>query len=209
MTALKLITLWIVFVAGGVATAQDDRQTSAACGMVVHVLSESPTLDSFPAGFRSQIKKALSKDVAVEAKATGADQDGSDTVPLDKAFHLLKLMSSLPEKQLYVVWWYEQPICGAHGNCSMWLIEVSGSKVRNLVATGDAKNSSRTIGVGWGVGIRNNSMESYPDVMITAHGYRPPPEGGPETELDCRHYSGQKYASIGCPVDCSRLLNDF
>lgn len=209
LTTMKLISFCLLAIAICSVSAQDDRQTSAACGMVVHVLPESSTLGSFSARFRSQVKRALSKDIAAEEKITGVDQDGSDTVPLDKALHLLRLTSSVPDKQLYVVWWYEQAICGAHGNCAMWLIEVNGAKVRNLVAAGDVKNPGRLVGTGWGLGTNQNSLELYPGVMVTTHGYRPPPESGSEVELDCKRYSGQHYVPIECPVDCSRSLNNF
>jgi hypothetical protein len=209
LTTMKLILLCLVVILICPARAQDDRQTSAACGMIVHTLPESPALNSFPAGFRSQVKRALSKDIAAEAKATGADQDGSDTLPLDKALHLLKLTSSTPDKQLYVVWWYEQLICGAHGNCAIWLVEADKAGVRNLVAPGDAGNPARTIGSGWGVGTKRDLLQPYPELMVTAHGYRPPPQGGPETEVSCRRKSGKDYVASDCPVDCGRSLNNF
>ena len=202
---VKFMACCLAVMAVSLGNAQDNRETSAACGMVIHPIPSSPTLDSFPASVRFQIKKALSNDIAAEAKETGADQDRSNTVPLDKALQLWRLSSSMTDRQLYIVLWYEQAICGAHGNCAMWLVEVKGAGARNLVASGDPKNPARTIGTGWGVGIRSNSLQPYPEIMVLAHGYRP--QGGPEVEVSCKHQSGKDYVSSDCPVDCWRSLN--
>lgn len=208
--AIGRFILWVNVVSamtGGVS-AQETNDTSASCGMTVYTLPEAPLLGSFPSAFRSSFKTALQKDVVAYAKWVFPDPDWNNTVPLDQALHIFRIPTPTSDKQLYIAWWYEQAICGAHGNCAMWLVEIDKGQARNLIAADDPQNPGRTLGTGSGIGTKKDSQQPYLELMTTAHGYKPPPAVGPETEVACYRHAGHSYVKSDCPVGCFPSLNN-
>ncbi len=208
--AIGRFVLWVNVASamtGGVS-AQEMHDTSVSCGMTLHSLPQTPLLGSFPSALRSSFKRALQKDIVAEAKWVFSDPDWSNTVPLDQALHMFRIPTPTSDKQLYIAWWYEPAICGAHGNCAMWLVEIDKGQARNLLAAGDPQNPGRTLGTGWGIGTKKDWQQPYPTLMTTAHGYRTPPAIGPETEVACYRNTGHSYVKSDCPVGCFESLNN-
>ncbi len=180
-------------------TSGQQVETHAACGSAVHYLTGDPLLTSAPAPTQQAVHAALDRDILQEAFVTDACYKSQVNCDLNALgpLHMHKL-----EGNSALIWWDVPLICGSHGNCPVWLVELGPGRARNLVHSTNANNPGNSLGGGWGAAVLPGPGSH---LMITSHGYRP--QGGPELEAECWGRHDAYYVSEACPVECFHSLN--
>jgi hypothetical protein len=179
------------------------------CGSHVTMLTDAPSLATFPVGLQHTIMAALHTDILAEGRATGACFEGQNTdcqqPALRTALHLRRLSPTTPKRQLYLVWWYVPTLCGNHVNCPIWLVEVGPAGARNLVQKATEQNPGRSLDGGWGFAILPDK-NSLTRLMIVGPTFI---EGhhGAAAIGSCWHEANSGYESEPCPTICDDELN--
>jgi hypothetical protein len=179
-----------------------------ACGSRLTMLTDEPSIATFPQGLQHKIIAALRADILAEGRATDVCYEGQDTdceqPALSTALHLRRLSQPTSPRQLYLVWWHVPLICGNHVNCPIWLVEVGPASARNLVQKATQENPGRTLDGGWGFTILPDK-KPLSRLMIVGPTYI---EGhGAAAAGSCWRETNNGYEAEPCPAICDDELN--
>jgi hypothetical protein len=130
--------------------------------------------------------------------------DGGRRGNVKDSLQMHRLGREAKGKELYAAWWSIPTICGHHGTCSIWLLEVESDKVTNLVKPSDPDNPAANAGGGWGIAVLPSEVP-LGRLMTTSSGFASP--GHPEAVALCWKRQGDLYVSDPCPPSCMNDLN--
>jgi hypothetical protein len=205
----RVFAVWIGMMTVGAAAWPQTNDLRRACGSIVHVFSDpvvmpDAALASLPETVQRGVEKTLRPLLAEEAKLTGANMDGSNLDDVKDALQMHRLGREAKGKELYAAWWSIPTICGHHGTCPIWLLEVGSDKVTNLVKPSDPDNPAANAGGGWGIAVLPSEVP-LDRLMTTSSGFASP--GHPEAVALCWKRQGDLYVSDPCPPSCMNDLN--
>jgi hypothetical protein len=168
------------------------------------VVMPDAALASLPETMQRRVEKTLRPLLAEEARVTGANMDGSNLDDVKDSLRMHRLGREAKGKELYAAWWNIPTICGHHGTCPIWLLEVDSDKVTNLVKPSDHDNPAANAGCGWGIAVLPSEVP-LGRLMTTSSGFASPSH--PEAVALCWKRQGDLYVSDPCPPSSMNDLN--